>query len=44
MEKIKALIAVTLFIAALLFSIGNKNTGNENNQTTPPRTVIIDNR
>lgn len=42
MEKLKALIAVTLFIAALLFVIGNENNTNKaSNQQKAVQTVVV---
>lgn len=42
MEKLKALIAVTLFVAALLFSVGNDNTEQDNTQAKTIQTIVID--
>lgn len=43
MEKLKALIAVALFVAALLFAIGNDtNTGQSGNQQKTVQKVVID--
>lgn len=42
MEKLKALIAVTLFIAALLFAAGSSKTEQQNNPPKAIQTVVID--
>ena len=42
MEKLKALIAVTLFVAALLFAMGNENTKQQDHSPKATQKVIID--
>ncbi len=42
MEKLKALIAVTLFVAALLFAMGNNTNEQQENQPKAVQKVVID--
>jgi preprotein translocase subunit SecG len=44
MEKLKALIAVALFVAALLFSVGNNYNDEDHKQSKVIQTVVIDKR